>query len=511
MLSDIVNFLKSAKSCVDTIISELEEFKKLEANGMKKIDLFIEIIKELGCSVQNLEKAFASNTEIPIEHRLKYLIIKELKFDLDDFIESISEYKQWFQAINMKPSEPEKVKSRFHFCCSCSSCPCKLFQVSEPAPISNLINAGIQLALIPPSQMNKQLDDSFQKIMEKVRIVIELEKDIFGTAIKIFHPILQKAWMSFGPIDKAKIEVEEHMLVEALVNRLKDECGGIVVNESKCRNILGDFLQDLERKAGNKPNGKISIDELNEFLPTEENSKCVLDMLGLQEQPGCHITSDLNTSFIETSQIITKSDDVLRVLAKYVSEHIEKKSNLPIPPKSPSPLNLPTPPSPLNQPTSPSPLNQPTSPDKSNQSIKTTEKKLDLNLNLPLIVTSSDKDGILECEGYGSNWPYKVICEFEVPNLELTNSITATFIATDQGWGGTGHDNVRYRVGSNKISPAFFIDRDKNPSNTYTYTIKKDELNGLVDNNKITFWLCSAPWGGWSAHLTSCEVVVTLI
>ena len=45
MLSDIVNFLKSAKSCVDTIISELEEFKKLESNGMKKIDLFIEIIK----------------------------------------------------------------------------------------------------------------------------------------------------------------------------------------------------------------------------------------------------------------------------------------------------------------------------------------------------------------------------------------------------------------------------------------------------------------------------------
>jgi len=140
--------------------------------------------------------------------------------------------------------------------------------------------------------------------------------------------------------------------------------------------------------------------------------------------------------------------------------------------------------------------------------IKNTDKKLDLVLNLPLTVTSSNKDGILECEGYGSNWPYKVICEFELPNLELTNSITGTFVATDQGWGGTGHNNVRYRVGSNKISPAFFIDRDKNPSNTYTFTIKKEELNGLVDNNKITFWLCSAPWGGWSAHLTSCEIVI---
>jgi hypothetical protein len=498
MLSDIVDFLKSAKSCVDAIISELEEFKKLEANGMKKIDLFIEIIKELGCSVQNLEKAFASNTEIPIEHRLKYLIIKELKFDLDDFIESIAEYKEWFQVIKLQPPQSdisENIpKSKFHFCWSCSSCPCKLSKVSEPVPLTNLVNAGIQLALIPPSQMNKKIDESFQKIMEKVRIVIELEKDIFGTAIKISHPILQKAWMSFGPIDKSKIEVEEYMLVEALVNRLKDECGGIVVNEYKCREIIGNFLQDLERKAGNKPNGKISIDELNEFVSTETNTNSVLDMLGLEEQPGCDITSEINISFIQINQVLTKSDDVLKILAKYVSEHMEQKTNLPTSPNLSNPTIPPNPPIKTEI-----------------EFIKNNQKKLDLVLNLPIKVSSNDKDGILECEGYGSNWPYKVICEFEIPEKLITsiNSITGTFVATDQGWGGTGHDNVRYRVGSNKISPAFFIDRDKNPSNTYTFTIKKDELNGLTSQDKITFWLCSAPWGGWSAHLTSCEVIIS--
>jgi hypothetical protein len=185
---------------------------------------------------------------------------------------------------------------------------------------------------------------------------------------------------------------------------------------------------------------------------------------------------------------------VLKILAKYVSEHMEQKTNLPTSPNLSNPTIPPNPPIKTEI-----------------EFIKNNQKKLDLVLNLPIKVSSNDKDGILECEGYGSNWPYKVICEFEIPEKLITsiNSITGTFVATDQGWGGTGHDNVRYRVGSNKISPAFFIDRDKNPSNTYTFTIKKDELNGLTSQDKITFWLCSAPWGGWSAHLTSCEVIIS--
>ncbi len=485
MLSDIVDFLKTAKSCVDTIINELEEFKKLESNGMKKIDLFIEIIKELGCSVSNLEKAFASNSEIPIEHRLKYLIIKELKFDLDDFVESIKEYKQWYILVIKHEKLPEDlIDISSNICTKCTSwsccytCACK---VSEPV----LLNASLQLALTPPSQMNKQLDESFQKIMEKVRIVIELEKDIFGTAIKITHPILQKAWMSFGPSDKSKIEVEEHMLVEALLNRLKDECNGEVANESKCREIIYKFLQGLEIKAGNKPNGKISIDELNELVTTDSNSLTVLGMLGLEEQPGCSIES--TSSFFNQ----LKPDDVLKILAKYVSEHMGQQNGE----FNPGPI----------QASSPQII---TSPESIKIDLKVIEKSIDLNLNLPIYVTSSSKDGILVCEGYGSHWPYKVICEFDLNEPDSVNSVIATFVAKDQGWGGTGHANIRYRVGSNKITPAIFIDRNSNPSNTYTYTIKKDELNGFVSGDKITFWLCSPPWGGWSAEVTHCEIVL---
>jgi ribosomal protein L31E len=220
-------------------------------------------------------------------------------------------------------------------------------------------------------------------------------------------------------------------------------------------------------------------------------------MLGLDEQPGCAITG------LETdSQIVsglTKTEDVLKILAKYVSEHIGQQ-NIQVQTTENKQIEE----SSINS----IPAQNSLSPESIKIDLDIINKKLDLNINLPIKVTSSDKEGILECEGYGSHWPYKVICEFELDNINSVNSVTATFVAKDQGWGGTGHCNVRYRVGSSKISPAFFIDREKTPSNTYTYIIKKDELEGLTSSDKITFWLCSAPWGGWSAQVTQCDIVI---
>jgi hypothetical protein len=328
MIGDIIDFLKTAKGCVDIIIKELEELKDLESHGMKKIDLFIEIIKELGSSVVNLEKAYIDF--IPLEHKLKYLIIKELKFDLEDFSDSLKEYKQWYLAVkninqridisNFRCSSFKK----FWFCCGQNT---DISNVSKP---SNIIDSVSQLVNTPPSTMNKQLDDSFHKIMDKLMVVIELEKDIFGTAINITHPVLRRAWMSLGPADKSENEVEQHKMEEALLAMLKDENGGIVVNENKCRELISDFLEGLERKAGNKPNGRISIEELNEciFIVTNSedyNTKSVLKMLGLETQPGCDLDDDEQHFLEKESNDNTNisTEQILLVLAKHVGHYLK--------------------------------------------------------------------------------------------------------------------------------------------------------------------------------------------
>jgi len=489
MIGDIIDFLKTAKGCVDIIIKELEELKDLESHGMKKIDLFIEIIKELGSSVVNLEKAYIYF--IPLEHKLKYLIIKELKFDLEDFSDSLKEYKQWYlavkninQSVDISTCKCSCSFKKFWFCCSSD-----ISNVSEP---SNIIDSVSQLVNTPPSTMNKQLDESFHKIMVKLMVVIELEKDIFGTAINITHPVLRRAWMSLGPADKSENEIEQHKMEEALLAMLKDENGGVVVNENKCRELISDFLEGLEKKAGNKPNGRISIEELNECIfiltnPEDYNTKSVLKMLGLETQPGCDLDDD-EQNFLEKESNNTNisPEQILLLLAQHVGQYL--KNNNPGSSKS----------------------------DKVEEPVNTVVlvspgKKQNNIINIPcsfvnqVYVNTSDNSGLLECEGYGSNWPYKIAFDFIIPELDQKTfeHIEIKVSCTDQGWGGTGHCNLRYQIGTSKILPAFFIDREKNSLSNYTYLIKQDEI---IPGFKVTFWICSAPWSGWSATIKSVSI-----
>lgn len=573
MIGDIIEFLKSAKTCVDTIIKELEELKELEGHKMKKINLFIEIIKELGSSVVNLEKAYEAS--IPLEHKLKYLIIKELKFDLEDFTESLREYKTWYQVIKTitKPSKFFEFGIKW-FCCGSNisniSDPSELTQIIE-SDISgsgtnnsiNILDASVQLANILPSTMNKRLDESFHKIMDKLMIVIELEKEIFGTAINIDHPILRRAWMNLGPIDKLQNEVEQYKLEESLLSILKDENHGIIVNETKCTELICDFLEGLEKKAGNKPNGRISIDELNECVITDNNIQSVLGLLGLTTQPGCNLdgfedigdceeidtetnsesSSNNKPNIANISSNPISSDQILKTLAKYVSEYLNSQTvfveNLQSHEQREAieleDVKIVCQPDTLENTKSPTASISEHSSTHSEEiatniirtdsiqqsksktrrtSIQSPKAQISissstytlirlLKINNFVFVSSRDNSGLLNCEGYGSNWPYKIAFEFDVPeitNVKSFGGIRITCECTDQGWGGTGHDNVRYQVGSNKIIPAFFIDRDKNPSSIYTHLIKPEEIES---NAHIIVWLCSAPWDGWSATMKS--------
>ncbi len=619
MLTDIIDFLQSAKRCVDTIIKELEELKDLKEHKMKKINLFIEIIHELGTSIVNLENAYEYS--IPLEHKLKYLIIKELKFDLEDFSDSIKEYKIWYRTIKHF-TEPT-----FTWLC----CKPTLTYVVDPSELThiiqsnttNIIDASIKLSNILPSTMNKRLDDSFHKIMEKLMIVIELEKYIFGTAINIKHPILRRAWMNLGPSDKLQNEVEQYKLEESLLVMLKEENHGIIVNEKKCRDLISNFLEDLEKKAGNKPNGRISIDELNECIINESNTYNVLALLDLKTQPGCNLDTFEDEPYLQ--QVNITPEDVLQLLATFVSKHltnnstikssnitpnnevdlevtiddtsssisledidiktpfkktlmeklvtkkpvteniiteekimeklvtenqelnntyneiklidsliIEPNNSLTIEPNNSltiEPNNSLTI-EPNNSLTiepnnsliiEPNIIEEKLTRSPTRSSLKTKIRRFSQQKQLSeytilrlfkfdniIFVNQTDNSGLLCCDGYGSNWPYKLAFEYDTPELPNTKTFGGLIMkceCIDQGWGGTGHVNIRYQVGTNKIIPAFFIDRNKNPSSIYTYLIKPDELDSYTH---IKVWLCCPPWSGWSATLKSTTIDIKL-
>jgi len=118
-------------------------------------------------------------------------------------------------------------------------------------------------------------------------------------------------------------------------------------------------------------------------------------------------------------------------------------------------------------------------------------------------VVNTDDVLIPLCEGYGCNWPSKVAATLVVPDAaaadaEESKGLVGVFVrcfAADQGFGGTGHAQVRFQVNDDMPVPAFSVWRDKVLDGKYSFVIGPDKVH-VGDTVKI--WACSPPWNAWS-------------
>lgn len=128
------------------------------------------------------------------------------------------------------------------------------------------------------------------------------------------------------------------------------------------------------------------------------------------------------------------------------------------------------------------------------------------NLENNIVINSSTKNKPLEkCSGYGSDFPAAEICKIKVPKIDVKGDYKLIFAnfeinATDQGWGGTGHVQVRYKINDGDYIHAFNVNRDKNPNNNYTFNIKGSDIKV---NDVIEFVLLCPIWNGWKATVSS--------
>jgi hypothetical protein len=122
-------------------------------------------------------------------------------------------------------------------------------------------------------------------------------------------------------------------------------------------------------------------------------------------------------------------------------------------------------------------------------------------------VVNTEKVLIPLCEGYGCNWPSKVAATFVVPFLSEEEEeeeekkkkglvgVTVRCFAADQGFGGTGHAQVRFQVNDDMPVPAFSVWRDKILDGKYSFVIGPDKVRA---GDKVKIWACSPPWNAWS-------------
>lgn len=133
---------------------------------------------------------------------------------------------------------------------------------------------------------------------------------------------------------------------------------------------------------------------------------------------------------------------------------------------------------------------------------------MDWSSEVGVRVVNTEKVLIPLCEGYGCNWPSKVAATFVVPFLSADEEeeeqeekqkglvgVTVRCFAADQGFGGTGHAQVRFQVNDDMPVPAFSVWRDKVLDGKYSFVIGPDKVH-VGDTVKI--WACSPPWNAWS-------------
>jgi hypothetical protein len=127
----------------------------------------------------------------------------------------------------------------------------------------------------------------------------------------------------------------------------------------------------------------------------------------------------------------------------------------------------------------------------------------------PNITNSNDPILERKYRGYGCDWPTKIGYEFTIPDTEDKDlslfGVNIYCNASDQGFGGTGHTQIRYQINDEASIPGFSIWRDRVLDGNYIINIGPDKVK-IGDIVKI--WQACPPWSGWKITLKSIKVSV---
>jgi len=104
---------------------------------------------------------------------------------------------------------------------------------------------------------------------------------------------------------------------------------------------------------------------------------------------------------------------------------------------------------------------------------------------------------------YGSGFNNTKALSFQIPAV-IKNwfGLSIKCIATDQGWGGTGHAQIRYQINEAHTVPGFSIWRDKNPTGEYEIMLGKNQVKA---GDWIHIWVYCPAWNGWKCTLSCVE------
>jgi hypothetical protein len=135
-----------------------------------------------------------------------------------------------------------------------------------------------------PSMIRAQLKRHFKIIENALPIIIELNRTIFGSAMRIKQPILRKAWMLAGENQLNDSSLPINILQDNLYMLVKLEIGEKTINnmrnKDQYKNIINQIVIDIDNRGATEGDGNISLAELNDLpdIFTEKITDDVCDI-----------------------------------------------------------------------------------------------------------------------------------------------------------------------------------------------------------------------------------------
>jgi len=238
------NILKKIIETGLLIKKEYDTIKQLQIMNFEELPIYRNSTDTLNNSISKILKLW--HNEIPIQHSLKLVLLENLNIKLCKFLKTLSKFKIWYNdLINQK-----KINCSF----SCAK------RVIKDTPTS----------------IKKELEILFEEINPMITTVINLEKTIFGSAIRIKHPILQLAWIMIGENQLCDTAVSKTFLIESLISLLAKEEEQVTENDIE---KICDLVNTINNMSGLKTDNLISIFELDMIEVTEENASSVKNLI----------------------------------------------------------------------------------------------------------------------------------------------------------------------------------------------------------------------------------------
>jgi hypothetical protein len=278
-MDTIITTLKTLKQCIELIKDEIKALEDVDDLNLVELPEYLKSIEKMNDSITTLHDLF--NPFVPAQHKLRMDYINHIKMNIDDINKILLECKEWHDIIkNWK-------------CCT-TSCYTMMKQDS-------------------PSEVEEKIKNAFNNIDPMLKDLIELEEDILGSAINIVNPIMKKAWIRGLGIDEINSnQINGTILTETLFIMLKEEEGKLE-REEDCKRIIVNFVKYLDLLSGFEPNNSISINEINQYKTTPENSKSIKTFLNINNEPDKEeIIKDIIIDFDKPFTVTYKDNRVIK-------------------------------------------------------------------------------------------------------------------------------------------------------------------------------------------------------